>query len=57
MNPSTHLLLLKMFTGVKSFYRMLPDRFRNAIRSTPEFTEAVWRWDCCLYDVSMMYIH
>ncbi|CDS05137.1 hypothetical protein LRAMOSA07666 [Lichtheimia ramosa] len=29
---------------------MLPDRFRNAIRSTPEFTEAVWRWDCCLYD-------
>ncbi|KAI7885352.1 hypothetical protein K492DRAFT_219181, partial [Lichtheimia hyalospora FSU 10163] len=32
------------------FYRMLPDRFRNAIQNTPEFTDAVWRWDCCLYD-------
>ncbi|KAI9264907.1 hypothetical protein BDA99DRAFT_507214 [Phascolomyces articulosus] len=39
------------------FYQMLPDRFRVLIDEQPEATEAIWRWDCALYDsifVSML---
>ena len=36
---------------------MLPDRFRTLIDDHPETIEAIWRWDCALYDsiiVSML---
>ena len=36
-----------------SFYQMLPDRFRNLIDDHPQTIEDIWRWDCCLYDVSL----
>ncbi|KAG2193980.1 hypothetical protein INT47_000768 [Mucor saturninus] len=35
---------------MKTFYGDMPDRYVRLIQSTPEVTEAVWRWDCSLYD-------
>lgn len=35
-----------------AFYNDLPEEYVRAIQNIPELTEAVWRWDCILYDVS-----
>ncbi|KAI9484449.1 hypothetical protein BDB00DRAFT_855519 [Zychaea mexicana] len=32
------------------FYHMLPDRFRTLIDEQPQAADAIWRWDCALYD-------
>ncbi|KAI8081037.1 hypothetical protein BDF21DRAFT_310691, partial [Thamnidium elegans] len=32
------------------FYNGMPEQFVQLIQNTPEVTEAVWRWDCSLYD-------
>jgi hypothetical protein len=37
---------------MNTFYGEMPEQYRRLIQSTPEITEAVWRWDCSLYDVS-----
>lgn len=33
-----------------AFYNDLPEEYVRAIQNIPELTEAVWRWDCILYD-------
>ncbi|KAI8642254.1 hypothetical protein BD408DRAFT_451778 [Parasitella parasitica] len=32
------------------FYRELPERFIHLIQTVPEITDAMWKWDCVLYD-------
>lgn len=38
---------------MNTFYGDMPEQYVRLIQSTPEITEAVWRWDCSLYDVSL----
>lgn len=35
-----------------TFYNDMPDHYMRLIQTYPEITEAVWRWDCTMYDVS-----
>lgn len=37
---------------MNTFYNNMPEEFVRLIQTKPEITEAVWRWDCLLYDVS-----
>ncbi|KAI9344708.1 hypothetical protein BD770DRAFT_328821 [Pilaira anomala] len=35
---------------MNTFYNNMPEEFVRLIQTKPEITEAVWRWDCSLYD-------
>lgn len=42
---------------MNTFYGEIPEQYLRLIQSTPEITEAVWRWDCSLYDVCYCHIY
>lgn len=35
------------------FYDNLPQSTRHLITTEPNLADAIWRWDCALYDVSI----
>ncbi|GAA5796952.1 hypothetical protein HPULCUR_002330 [Helicostylum pulchrum] len=40
----------KVRESMEIFYNGMPEHFVQLIQNTPEVTDAVWRWDCSLYD-------
>lgn len=46
----------KVRESMEIFYNGMPEQFVQLIQTTPEITEAVWRWDCSLYDVSQFFL-
>lgn len=45
----------KVRESMEIFYNGMPEHFVQLIQNTPEVTDAVWRWDCSLYDVSSFF--
>ncbi|KAI7905245.1 uncharacterized protein BX663DRAFT_430333 [Cokeromyces recurvatus] len=39
---------------MQNFYQEMPEPYMRMIRKLPEMTEAVWRWDCSLYDTMIL---
>ncbi|KAI9313142.1 RFX DNA-binding domain-containing protein [Dichotomocladium elegans] len=40
--------------SIVAFYHTLPDAFRALIQDEPLLTEAIWCWDCWLYDTIIL---
>lgn len=47
--------VVKVRGALKSFYGEMPLDYVQLVHSIPEIIEAMWRWDCTLYDVKLIY--
>lgn len=46
--------VMKIRDLLKTFYTEMPIDYAQLLHILPEMTEAIWRWDCTLYDVSII---